>query len=387
MRFELHNNGTLHTICITGDVYSKAEPCIDLIFAKGIQKDIISSFIATHLPNCSGEARIESYGIGRVPDGYRARVGGKHFRYIVEQLFSNSIMKNYERANIENTVRELETVFIKRNKVTSGISTAQRDVLESVVSPYVDSLFIQSDPVTSLRLMTYALIFEYHDIAQCRNILVHGKIWSSVKDKVTEPGAQKDIFGSMCSISKFVAGHGTIESAYEQTGVGIPKLDVQKRVVIDLMHKEFKDHFNVDDPKIDFITYVALSEKLTGHLSGIDFTNPDTAIAQFFASVAPKVGSTSYDVDTNKSLIDDLDRYLLATNHSFEELGLENALSKEQMEMYTSNAEKKSANLRSLNLAVYRCEDKTANLEDRTSWVSTIDRVGTTRTIAGNREI
>lgn len=152
-------------------------------------------------------------------------------RRVINDLFAHNEMSAGDRADMENALRELEKSAQFAIKRAESMTVAQKDVIESVVSPYVDDIKSEApDSETAKKWIQYTA----NALKICGPSVktkLASFLWTACKS-----GHKKSegFYESLFAISKFYCSMGSLEGALEQLGEKLPSEALVQQAILDL---------------------------------------------------------------------------------------------------------------------------------------------------------
>ena len=162
------------------------------------------------------------------------------FREIIDFLFSNQLINNVDRSNIEIEILLVEKHLGLQQKITLQITIAQLDILKSMCEEQMDYLL---DMLSTEEINDCIGLLEQFPGAYKGHY--NFKDWLSKNwDHVSEI-KQQELIESFNYLAKIYCGTANLEETYLKTGVGIPQLEQQQQSIKDLItSKIFRKSIN-----------------------------------------------------------------------------------------------------------------------------------------------
>lgn len=154
-------------------------------------------------------------------------------RRVIDDLFTHNEMSASDRSDMEDALRELEKSARFATLRTETISTAQKEIIQSVVSPYIDD--IKSEAPDSLTAKEWV---------KCAARALETLGPSAVKDRLSSflataglssgCGKSESFYECLFAISKIYASMGDLEGTLEQLGESLPSNSIIQQTILDL---------------------------------------------------------------------------------------------------------------------------------------------------------
>lgn len=164
-------------------------------------------------------------------------------RKVIDHLFGENKLSASERSNIEPILRELEKSARFASLRTEDISTAQKEVIQSFISPYIESIMSESPDAKTAKMWICAA-------ANALKICVNK---DSVKEHLSSflftacqsgRGKSVDFYESLFAVSRIYASMGELESVLEQSGESIPKASIIQEIILNLFNEREQQPVN-----------------------------------------------------------------------------------------------------------------------------------------------
>lgn len=152
-------------------------------------------------------------------------------RRVIDHLFINNEMSHGDRADLENSLRELEKSAQFASKCAESISTAQKDVIQSGVSLYIDDIKSEApDSQTAKRWIQCAANALRIAGPNAKNNLSYF-LWTAC---TSGHDKSHSFYESLFAISQIYSSMGNLEGALEQLGVALPSKALVEQAVLEL---------------------------------------------------------------------------------------------------------------------------------------------------------
>ena len=152
-------------------------------------------------------------------------------RRVIDDLFTHNEMSANDRAGMENALRELEKSARFSTLRAESISTAQKDVIQSVISPYIDDIKSEApDSETAKNWVKCA----------ANTLRICGP---SAKDNLPSllltscrsgDGKSRAFYECLFAVSKIYANMGDLEGVLEQYGDALPSNSIIQQTILEL---------------------------------------------------------------------------------------------------------------------------------------------------------
>lgn len=177
-------------------------------------------------------------------------VAGSNVRTAVDRLFQQHHIDAGERSAIEDPIRELEKCLEYNAKLSEGISSAQKSIIESFVEPYLDILKAKMELWQIKDAINHACIIvkgfvdperSFKPVMKMRFIspnpiqmVSESNPSQPVINKEWDKSTQEEVLDSLYMIGKVLTGKANLEGALLQSGASLPNLQTQEQVVMAL---------------------------------------------------------------------------------------------------------------------------------------------------------
>jgi hypothetical protein len=163
-------------------------------------------------------------------------VNGPNIRETIDILFKNNYITADIRSDIESIIRNTESNLEFVGKTIPGIGQCQKDVLEDVISDYIDPIIsISNDHRKIFTLLQYP--FSRHFKHEITDII-------SLIESMISTSATSDILECLNVLNRFCWGKANMESTYLRLNQNVPSLLKQREIIVDtclkLLNKQFK---------------------------------------------------------------------------------------------------------------------------------------------------
>jgi hypothetical protein len=228
------------------------------------------------------------------------RVKLKDCRNTIDCLYTNRLISPGDRADIEGDIRSVEKTLHEKSKFTPTITNPQADILRDLFAdPYIGDIL---EITTNLKDYLFCLNIATADFPTWPNsddnIRVHLK---SIFDKMHK-AQQERLIGAIKAISKCYWGKANLESAMTQSGVGIPTIDLQRKVILIYAKEKMQEKYSDLDNDLRFLAIFKMNILLLGHQIGL-FGDPTTNIIKMVLDQMEVHKFVLYPDDFIKALI------------------------------------------------------------------------------------
>jgi hypothetical protein len=164
---------------------------------------------------------------------------GSKARNAIDFLFSKNQISAENRSVIEPHIREIESnLDYAARSSASSISMSQKDVMESVLSPYLEHIVSLSiDHEKMLTLFEYTLSTPEDFLRSIRDIRVF------LNTFIESDGAIAEILESVQALNRLCWGHGNLEKTFLRLASVVPDLKSQRDFVVDGYLKSINTKF------------------------------------------------------------------------------------------------------------------------------------------------
>ena len=152
-------------------------------------------------------------------------------RRVIDDLFTHNEMSAEDRADMENALRELEKSAQFANKRVDSISIAQREVIQSIVSPYIDDIKSEASDSQTAKAWVKCAGNALSIVGPRAKNNLSSFLWTACK---SGHGKNEDFYESLFAISKIYSSMGDLEGALDQLGDGIPSKALVQQAILDL---------------------------------------------------------------------------------------------------------------------------------------------------------
>ncbi len=153
-------------------------------------------------------------------------------RRVIDDLFAHNEMSAVDRADMENALHELEKSAQFASKRAESITVAQKEVIQSVVSPYVDDIKSEApDSETAKSWIRCAGAALSTCGPTSAKINLSSFLWTACR---SGNGKSEDFYESLFAISKIYSNMGDLEGAFEQLGETLPSKALVQQTILDL---------------------------------------------------------------------------------------------------------------------------------------------------------
>ncbi len=156
-------------------------------------------------------------------------------RRVIDDLFTHNEMSGSDRADMENALRELEKSGGFANKRVDSITIAQKDVIQSFVSPYIDDIKSEAPDAQTARRWI-----------ECTAAALNTFSSNTVKNSLSSflgtaglssgCGKSESFYECLFTISKIYTNIGDLEGALEQLGESLPSNSIIQQTILDLFN-------------------------------------------------------------------------------------------------------------------------------------------------------
>jgi len=182
-------------------------------------------------------------------------------RKAIDALYQENLLSNEDRADIEATIRKVETQIATQDSLAPNYTSMQKDVLISIIEPYVEDFFaIATNEKTALKFFKVGCkqtaLFPNAD-----NIL--NKVLAEILTEFPSIEQKKQVlFGSMVAFSKCFNGEANLESTFARVGQGsVPHLESQQKIIIDFAAEKWPERFPQSEQSEELLALLALKPK------------------------------------------------------------------------------------------------------------------------------
>lgn len=152
-------------------------------------------------------------------------------RRVIDDLFTHNEMSASDRSDIEDALRELEKSGRFATHRTDSISTAQKEIIQSIVSPYIDDIKSEApDKLTTINWVKCAA----NAVRTCGPSVKHNLSSFLFTGCGSGHGKSKDFYECLFALSKIYASMGDLEGALEQLGEVLPSESIIQQTILDL---------------------------------------------------------------------------------------------------------------------------------------------------------
>jgi len=159
----------------------------------------------------------------------RIVIEGKHARDALDWLLIRGHLSMDECSLMDPSLEKIERCLEYEDRVCEEITLAQKEIIESMVEPYVDDLKARFQPQVRQALLDAICV-------TLRVSLASKRLWVDkvlgFMPKSWPKATQIKCFDDLYVIGKVLTGEANLESALIQNGPALPNLDVQKRIVM-----------------------------------------------------------------------------------------------------------------------------------------------------------
>lgn len=220
------------TLCIPDALKVKA--ALDPIntYVNNRIKHLGASLVKLSIPSYCNEVLAGRANAGDIAPSHIKVSNYMDARRVIDDLFNHNEMSPSDRAGMEDALRELEKSGRYASLRAEYISIAQREIIQSMVSPYIDDIKSEApDNQTAKSWVRCAA----NAISVCG---------PSVKDKLSSflwtacksgNGKSEDFYECLFAISKIYTNMSDLESALEQSGETMPSKSIIQQTILDLL--------------------------------------------------------------------------------------------------------------------------------------------------------
>lgn len=165
------------------------------------------------------------------------KIAANVMRVAMKKLTKLNHITADDRSDIADALKELELSLSYQKQLSSTVTPAQRELLESFIDPYTSILQETMEPweiklsleasCNILKIPSAMTSYPLNDPNSSSPLFVINKQWSlEVQQEVSE---------ALYMISTVLTGKANLESALRQSGENLPDLSAQKKVVMKLV--------------------------------------------------------------------------------------------------------------------------------------------------------
>jgi hypothetical protein len=218
--------------------------------------DLIKSYAADIFESLGGVLEIASWDYsGEKMYPLNIRVAGyANARKVIDAIFAIKEMTPEQRSNIEEVLRKLEKSGYYATRRSDQISLAQKDLIQSMVLPYVDGIKAE---IVDRKSIKYFL--DVASVNPCVNALEFERIRNARQAcegvyAVNEPKVREwrpfmpknelslkksdNFYDCLSCVARFYSSYGNIEGALEQLGKHLPSEILVQQAILELFDNE-----------------------------------------------------------------------------------------------------------------------------------------------------
>jgi hypothetical protein len=169
-----------------------------------------------------------------IPD--HVTVDYKNARLVIDRLFQNNEMSATNRSEIENALRELETSAKFAAEGIDEINTAQKEIIESMVEPYVEDICKEAPDLETAKrwIQCVSIYMQAGGFEYCQK-----RIGNILYNRVgSGHGKSKEFYESLLAVGRIYASMGDLEKTLSQIGEKLPSNEMIKKTIEEFLDKK-----------------------------------------------------------------------------------------------------------------------------------------------------